>query len=80
MAGGAHATRRGKRVAAAFRDAFGFGEALPRDLALRWQRVQFCATFGWTFAQYDALDVRDVAEAAIMLSKAANFRAKVELV
>jgi len=61
----------GGSVGAAFREAFGgFSETLPTDLLFRWQRLQFCATFGWTFTEYDAQDVRAMGEAAIIMEKA----------
>jgi len=57
----------------------GFTETLPVDLLNRWQRLQFCATFGWTFDEYDAQDTRAMGEAAVMMEKARNFSVPLKL-
>lgn len=75
MAGGEDAARPGGTVGAACRDAFGgFSDTLPTDLLMAWERIRWCATFGWTFEEYDRQDVRAIGEATVIMEKAHNFR------
>ena len=46
---------------------------------MAWARLRFCASMGWTFQQYDAQEVRDLAEAEAMVEKAAKFGVRVPL-
>lgn len=46
---------------------------LPSELLLAWEKIRFCATFGWGFDEYNRQDVREVAEASLIMEKAHNF-------
>ena len=54
-------------------------EALPPQLALEWERLRWCATMGWTFAEFDGMDVQALARAGLMVSKAARYNVGVRL-